>query len=159
MKFNSRRHCAVYHFWIRVTQVPFTAARWLSPSRASATLSASMRRVVASRRVATRRVTSCHTAARLHGMRTDGILDAMRGSSIFVRHWNPRRILSSASPNVLRLSDPSARSRGTRENLRGASITGDYPEIRHTREFFSVLPSIVYDVLPSLLCILLTPLS
>lgn len=68
----------MYHFWIRVTQAPFTSARarWLSPSsRASATLfvqpgasshgrccvaaATSLRRV---RRDASRRV--CHTAAR-----------------------------------------------------------------------------------------------
>jgi len=79
-----------------------------------ATLSASrrfgaMRCSVEQRRDATRRVTS-RRAIRLHGMRTDGILDAMRGPSIFVRHWNPRRILSSASPNV-----PRERSRSSRE--------------------------------------------
>lgn len=80
-----------------------------------ATLSASMllgamRCSTEQRRDATRRDAS-RCAIRLHGMRTDGILDAMRGPSIFVWHWNPRRILSSASPNV-----PRERSRSEYEN-------------------------------------------
>jgi len=135
MKFNSRPVISVYHFCISVTQVPFTysVASCHPPLRTRTTLfvcGASLhrrrRRRIAG--VATRHVVPYSCAAARHADRWYSRCDA-RPLSIFVRHWNPRRILSSASPNVLRKQSRLA-ARGVREYEYTHCMMKSRPEFR-----------------------------
>lgn len=98
VSFLDPRYASAFH-WHASCHLLLRRATLSASMRDSARLGA-MRRggcTTEQRRDATRHEASCHTAARLHGMRTDGILDAMRGPSLFssgtgirVEFYHPR---------------------------------------------------------------------
>lgn len=99
------RHFSVSFLHLRYASA-FHLARLSCHLLRRATLSASVltaahRCTAASRRDATRHAVPYGCTAARHADRWYSRCDA-RPLSIFVRHWNPRRILSSAFPNVLR---------------------------------------------------------
>lgn len=116
MKFNSRPVIPVYHFWIRVTQVPFTSTLAVTffcgephcPRLCDSARCGAARSGVASHRVATRRIVPYSCTAARHANRWYSRCDA--------RPLYFRPALESASNSIIRVPKrPHERSQNSRE--------------------------------------------